>query len=265
MDKQLYYAKNLNDLLNIIKNNPGTEIVGGCTLIEEFPQRAVSTRTIKDLCEIIRHERFLEVGPGVTLSELLDIGEKHLPPVLFQALNSIANPTIRNMATIGGNICSKGQKLTLYAPLVAMDAKLEFKGLQDTYIESIKNLKSIPENYILSNIRIPLNDVDLTIFRRIGPEQKITEASASFAFMAKIEKNSLMDVQLAFAGPFTFFSNNLEDSLIGRHLPFSLSDIKEIETLVSEEFLKVAANQMITDELKQQFFNLVRYSLEQLT
>ncbi len=265
MDKQIFYAKNLNDVFSILKNNPGVKIIGGSTRIEEFPDKAISTRNVKDLCQIVRHERYLDVGPGVSLAEMLEIGEKHLPPVLFQALSCISNPFIRNLATLGGNICAEGQKLTLYAPLIALDARLEFSSPNETFSESIKNFKNIPNGFVLTNIRIPLNDVDLTIFRRIGPEHKITEDSASYAFMASIEKNSLMNVEIAFAGPFTFSSNSLEDSLIGRHLPFSQKDIQEIEEIVQSEFSKAATDQMITDELRQQFLNLVRYSLEQLT
>ena len=147
MNKTILYAKNTNDLISLLKNNQGSEIVGGCTIIEELPAKAVSTYNIPELCQITRHERYIDVGPGCTLSSILDIGQNHLPPILYEALKSIANPIIRNMATIGGNICYKGNKLTLFAPLMALEAKLEFKNSSETKYESIRNFKQVPQDF----------------------------------------------------------------------------------------------------------------------
>ena len=265
MGKTILYVKNSTDLLSVLKNNIGVQIVGGATRIEELPEKSISTRGIKDLTQIVRHERYLDIGPGVTLSEILAIGQAHLPQILYEALNCIANPIIRNAATIGGNICERNQKLTLFAPLMALDAKLEFKNQTEYRTENIRNFKAIPEGFILSNIRIPLIDAELSIFRRFGSDHTITPQSASFAFIADTEKNSLINVRLAFAGPFTFHSKDFENMLIGKRLPLTHKDIDEIEEAVAKEFQKAATDQMITDVMHQQFFNLVRYSFEQLT
>ncbi len=265
MTKTILYAKNTFELIKTLNNNPGIQIVGGCTNLEDIPEKFVSTHGIKELSQIIRHERFIEVGPGATLAELQHVGQNHLPQILTEALNSIATPYIRNMATVGGNICSSGFKHTLYAPLLALDAKLEFKNQTETKMENIRNFKSIPEGFILSNIRIPLVNAELSIFRKIGHEQKIGHNSASFAFIADTEKNTLLNVHLAFAGPFTFCSKDFENAMIGTRLPLTQKDITRIEELVAEEFQKASIDQMISDVMKQQFFNLVRYSFEQLT
>lgn len=265
MAKTILYAKNAFELIKILNNNPGIQVVGGCTQLEELPEKFVSTHGIKDLSQIVRHERYIDVGPGTTLAELQNVGQNHLPAILYEALNIIATPNIRNIATVGGNICSPGHKLTLFAPLMALDAKLEFKNQTETKTESINNFKSIPEGFILSNIRIPLLDAELSIFRKIGLEDKISQNSASFAFLADTEKNSLINVRLAFAGPFTFHSKTFENAMMGRRLPLRQKDIDQILDLAKEEFDKVSLDQMITDVMKQQFFNLTRYSFEQLT
>ena len=265
MSKTILYAKNTYELLKILTNNPGTEIVGGCTRIENLPQKFISIRGIKDLSQITRHERYIDVGPGATLNEIINIGQNHLPQILYEALISIANPQIRNIATIGGNICSKDKRLTLFAPLLALDAKLEFRNQMETKTESIRNFKGIPPKFILSNIRIPIDNTELSIFRRIGHEHLISEKSASFAFLADTEKNSILKVHLAFAGPFAFHSKDFDNQLIGQRLPLSQKDINEIQNLASAEFQKVATDQMISDVMKQQFLNLTRFCFEQLT
>ncbi len=265
MTKTILYAKNTNELITILNNNIGARVVGGCTWLDTLPEKAISTRYIPELSQITRHERYLDVGSGVTLAKLLEVGATHLPQILYDALNSIANPIIRNMATIGGNICSDNHKLSLYAPLMALDAKLELKNQTVTISESIRNLKYIPKEYLLTNVRIPIVDSDISIFKRIGPGNAISQQSASFAFLASTEKNSIVQLKLAFAGPFTFYSSDLENSLLGMHLPLSQKDITNIETIVQQYFEIAATDQMISDVLKQQFFNLTRYSFEQLT
>lgn len=263
--KSILFAKNISELLFQLKGNQELKVIGGCTQIEDLPAKSISTFGIQELSQITRHERYIDVGPATTLAQILAIGQNHLPAILYNALMSIANPIIRNMATIGGNICSEGHKRTLYAPLLALDTKLEMKSQTETIIEPLQNFKKIPEGFVLTNIRIPLSYPEISIFRRIGPEHKITQQSASFVFLGDTERNALIDVKLAFAGPFVFRSRNLENMIIGHRLPLTQKDIDEIQTMVSQEFEKAATDQMISDVVKQQFLNLTRYSFEQLT
>ncbi|MBS7295018.1 MAG: FAD binding domain-containing protein [Treponema sp.] len=263
--KSILLAKNTSELIYQLKATQGLQIVGGCTSIEELPEKTISTIGIKDLSVITRHERFLNVGPAVTLTQLLNVGQNHLPQIIFEALGCIANPMIRNMATVGGNICAPGHKRTLFAPLLALEARLVFKSQSETKIEPIQNFKKVPEGFVLTNIRIPLVDSNLSIFRRVGPENSITELSASFAFLVSTEKNAISDVSLAFAGPFIFKSKSLENALLGHKLPLTHKDIENIQEQVEQEFQKAATDQMISDVVRQQFFNLCRYSFEQLT
>ncbi|MBR5401956.1 MAG: FAD binding domain-containing protein [Treponema sp.] len=263
--KSILFAKNISELFFQLKSNQELTVVGGCTQLDELPEKSISTHGISELSQITRHERFLNVGPAATLGQILAIGQNHLPSVLYEALLSIANPIIRNMATIGGNICTEGHKRTLFAPLLALDTSLELKSQTETSIEPLQTFKKVPEGFILSGIRIPLLYPEVSIFRRIGPEHTITQNSASFVFLGDTEKNSLVDVRLAFAGPFVFRSKRLENAIIGHRLPLTKKDIDEIQDMVEKEFQKAATDQMISDVVRQQFLNLTRYSFEQLT
>lgn len=271
MDKQktVFFAKNINELLYHLKTVQGLEIVGGCTGIDQLPDKSVSTFGIKELSQISLHERYIEIGAGTTMSDLINLGQKHIPQILYNALTTIATPNIRNMATIAGNIFAKDRKHTLYAPLLALDAKLEFKNSTESHtkpLSAFQGPQSIPQGFILTKITIPTKDYDISVFRRVGPENSINENSASFAFLASLEKNSLLSIRIAFAGPFVFkTSKDFENSLIGHRLPLSQKDIDEIEESITREFKKAAQDQMISDVVKQQFFNLIRYSFEQLT
>ena len=263
--KSILFAKNISELFFQLKSNKELTVVGGCTHLDQLPEKSISTYGIQELNHITRHERFLEIGPGTTLAQILAIGQTHLPSVLYDSILSIANPIIRNMATIGGNICIEGHKHTLFAPLIALDTKLELQSPADIKLETLQNLKKIPDGYILKNIRVPLMYPEVSIFRRIGPEHTVTQHSASFVFLGDTERNTLVDVRLAFAGPFVFRSRTLENAIIGHRLPLTKKDIDEIQEMVEKEFQKAATDQMISDVVRQQFLNLTRYSFEQLT
>ncbi|MBR6153344.1 MAG: FAD binding domain-containing protein, partial [Treponema sp.] len=58
---------------------------------------------------------------------MLKVDETKLQPVIKKALKTIGTAAVRNLATLGGNICAEGQKLTLWAPLVALDSRVEIK------------------------------------------------------------------------------------------------------------------------------------------
>lgn len=261
----VFFAKTIQELFYQLKSVSGLQIVGGCTHLEVMPEKAISVSGIPELSVVIKHERYVDFGPATTLSQILELGQKRVPESFLDAVRSVANPMVRNLATLGGNICSPGQKLTLYAPLLALDARLEMKSALETQYIPLLNFTTIPRDFILSNIRIPLNDWDLSIFRRLGPEHAITPASASFVFLADTEKNTVTNVKLAFAGSVTFRSLELENRFIGAHLPLSAKDISSFVEMAGRQFDNSAENITYNPVLRRQFMNLTKYSFEQLT
>lgn len=264
-NKIILSAKTVSDILYQIKNNQGLQIVGGCTAIKELPQKSLSIRKIPELSQITRHERFIDIGPAVTLGRILSLGEHRLPPVLYQAISSISNHFVRNMATIGGNICAPGQKMTLFAPLLAMDAMLRFRNKDRIENIPFSRFSGIRENEVLVNIRIPDEDYDIQIFRRTGPTHEINDNSASFCFLAKTEKSVLIKLKLAFAGNIILSNRQLENKLLGIKLPISENSIKEFLAQASTCYDEAAEGLSLNPVMKQQFLNLTEYSLQQLT
>ena len=72
------------------------------------PKRLVSIQEIPELKEIRPSESGLSIGALKTLSELADDPEvRRRYPALVQALEDAASPQIRNVATLGGNLCQR--------------------------------------------------------------------------------------------------------------------------------------------------------------
>ena len=72
------------------------------------PVRVVNLKNIRGLDRITLNARGLTIGALVTLSELEEhAGVRKSFPGLAEAAHSIATPQIRNLGTVGGNLCQR--------------------------------------------------------------------------------------------------------------------------------------------------------------
>lgn len=74
------------------------------------PGRVVSLNGIAGLQTISVGERTVTIGAGVTLATIAAHGElRRLFPALTAAAGEIAGPQVRNMGTLGGNLCQRNR------------------------------------------------------------------------------------------------------------------------------------------------------------
>ena len=131
----VYYPKTINELLNLYKSMPESTLYAGGTGIlygqnskyPDFPGGIIFLSRIEELSAIRRSEGYLEIGACAKLNRILGIGEHVLKPALYNALKSIGTCEIRNLATIGGNLCSRSRRKTLYPLLTLLDTRLELR------------------------------------------------------------------------------------------------------------------------------------------
>ena len=83
----------------------GTDLLGQLKNRIKTPKRLVNLKTLRELCQI-RYGGELRMGALVNLAEV-----EHHPivlekfPILAQAASLAATPQLRNMGTVGGNLC----------------------------------------------------------------------------------------------------------------------------------------------------------------
>lgn len=88
----------------------GTDLLG--TLKDHvhpaYPDVLLDIKPIPDLAEIVVDDEGLKVGALTTLTEVAeDLRVSAAWPLLAEAAQTVATPQIRNMATVGGNICQE--------------------------------------------------------------------------------------------------------------------------------------------------------------
>ena len=72
------------------------------------PKRLVNIKHIKEMSGVTSTPQGLRIGALTTLGELADnVNVVKDYPALAEALNEAASPQIRNMATLGGNLCQR--------------------------------------------------------------------------------------------------------------------------------------------------------------
>ena len=269
------FPETLEALLSGVQDSDDVRILGGCTSSEtsgkSLGKRNLHTAAVPELHVFEKHERHFEIGAAVTLNELLYSEHIKIPGVLQNAIGSVATFALRNVATIGGNLCTKWHRMTLWAPLLALDAKLIFrKNTKDTKInpEPISKYEAapIPDDLLLTRIRVPVDDWDYAFFTRVGPELSVTRESGSYTFLASLIRNKISSVRIAFAGPTVITNHTLkldaEMDLIGQKVPLKSSIINEIVSNAEKHLdsLEDSVSQIV----KSQCLNLIRTSLEKL-
>src|ERR1051326_2961868 len=86
----------------------GTDLI---SLMKEYihtPKRVVNIKNIKDLGGISKSGNGVRIGATVTLEELATNAEiKQMFPSLRAAAEGVSSPQMRNMGTVGGDLCQR--------------------------------------------------------------------------------------------------------------------------------------------------------------
>ena len=110
-------AATFDEAVSLLKESPkgktvvmagGSDLIGVLKeqILEDYPEKVVDLKTVRGGEYIKQDGDTIEIG---ALTKLCDIVKSDLlnekAPVLSQATRSVATPLIRNVATMGGNIC----------------------------------------------------------------------------------------------------------------------------------------------------------------
>jgi len=163
----------------------------------ELPVNILSLERLEELRRITRTERYLEIGAMVRLNEIIALG-KIVPEAFSETLKGIAGPQVRNLATIGGNLCTSGDAV---APMAALEARYELRGAGGNRWISAQRFSSfldaLGRQELLTRIRIPLDQWNYTVYRKFSPPEPGSEGGV-FLLLIKNQKNILTNIQVVF-------------------------------------------------------------------
>jgi carbon-monoxide dehydrogenase medium subunit len=138
----------------------GTDLLNQMKLRQVNPEFLLSLINIKEL-EYIRYDKGLKIG---ALTSITAIRESNIIRngfiSLYDAAEWFGTPQIRNMATVGGNICRSSPSSDMVAPLMALDGMLRLvgpKGVRTVPMEefAIGSGENVLDCEILTEVIVP--------------------------------------------------------------------------------------------------------------
>jgi aerobic carbon-monoxide dehydrogenase medium subunit len=134
------------------------------------PDALINLKSIEGLTGIdFDAQKGITIGGLATLGDIArsEIVKQHLPP-LWDAVQVMASVQIRNLATIGGNLCSAWPSADTAPPLIALGASVKLHGAKGERTVLVENYfaragKSVIEpDEILTQVTIPVPQLNST-------------------------------------------------------------------------------------------------------
>jgi xanthine dehydrogenase FAD-binding subunit len=166
----LYEAESSVHAVTLLQEHPEARIIAGGSdvliQIREGKLAGCTLVSIQNLDELrgvsIDEKGMIRIGPLTSFSHITAdaVIQKHIP-VLGEAVDSIGGPQLRNIGTIGGNVCNGVTSADSASTLVAWEAVMEYLGpggirlvpIQEHYVGAGKT--ALAHDEILRGILIP--------------------------------------------------------------------------------------------------------------
>jgi len=205
--------KTIEEVLEILKQEKSEAcIVAGCSNVLPYIKDKIISKKllldisgIEELNYIKKSEGKLCIGAATTISDLINskiIREEC--NILYQAAEQFADPTIRNSATIGGNLADASPAADVAPPLLVLDAVLEVESMDGKREISLKNFFVGPRKTVLHNdemitsIKIKDDSINKNgCFIKLGLRQAMAISLATVALILEVEKDKVADVRIA--------------------------------------------------------------------
>ncbi|MDR0316075.1 MAG: FAD binding domain-containing protein [Treponema sp.] len=269
--KQVFFPASFQELFSVWNRYPdAVPFAGGTGLIRsqgrqtfELPPIILCLDKLEELRRIRRSERYLEIGAMVTLNQIIRLG-KIVPEILTRCLENIAGVQLRNIATIGGNICSPSRRMDSTAALAALDVQFELRNAQSSRWISASRFFSLPgltafkSQELLTRVRIPLDQWDYSAYKKFSGQDASRNAAI---FMIKTQKSILTDLRVVYKTSTLLRHKESEALLIGKQLPLSRRNIADF-TGQWGNFLSDIGN--LDDLSKKELLNFIEFHIHNL-
>jgi carbon-monoxide dehydrogenase medium subunit len=164
---RLHRPGSLDEAVALLAELDNPMVYGGGTAIQIllkqgilYADNFVDLATVPGLDEVRSDERGVTVGPMVSLRRM----EAIAPPLAAAAYRHVANPRVRNTASVGGNIAHGDYRLDPPTALLVLDAVVLATSVQGTREIPVREFftdfqqTALEPDELISGIRIPHQD-----------------------------------------------------------------------------------------------------------
>lgn len=199
-----YQPASLKEALELRSTHTLIPYAGGTDLMvhPEKDANYLFLNKIQELQTLYIEDNMLHIGAFCTFTQLLEFDG--VPSVLKDALILLAAPAIRNMGTIGGNICNGSPKADSALILVAANANLKLASSNGERLIPIRdfykgrNTIDLHSDELLVEILMPLSGLSNYCYEKIGGRKALAISRISFCGIMDIQDGKIVNCATAF-------------------------------------------------------------------
>ncbi len=226
----------LTEAAEILRPGDVTILAAGTDLMPQahagrvrFGRVLMSVRRVPELRGIALESGWLRIGALTTVTELMaDAHVREHAPILATAGDHFASGQLRNVATVGGNICNASPAGDLLVPLLVLAAEVELVckpngscvsrrvPLQEFFTGPGKTVRS--GNELLVAVHVPIRaERRVMRFVKFGTRPALDIAAVSIGIAGVLREGALHDPRVAFGavGPTPMRGPATETALAG--------------------------------------------------
>ena len=250
-----YKPKSLNEALKLLNDLENSKVLaGGTDLVLDMkigrykPENVIDISHLNELKYIKDDGKSIRIGAGTTLQTILEsnIVRKKIP-VLAEALEIMGSWQLRNVATIGGNLCNASPAADTAPPLMVLEAQLKLESIEGArYVPITKffhgpRITELKRNELLTEIIIPYPPSNAGMkFLKLGRRAAHTLSIVAVATLITIkdDKFDIVRIALNSVAPTPLRAYKTEESL--KDKPINLNVIEENVKRVAEEIKPIS-------------------------
>lgn len=210
-------------------------LAGGTALLidmrhgERAPDHVISLWDVPGLAGFRSNAGF-HIGALTTISNLADFGVNHPALIaLVEAARVFGGWQVRNMCTVGGNICKASPGADMVPPLLCVDAELQLSGPEGERKARLDGFLVGPDQTglrraeVLTEVIVPpiaprTGTAFLKVMRRQAMDCSIVAAAARITLAADSQTCVEARIALGAVGPNPFRAKHAENLLTGKLL-----------------------------------------------
>ncbi|MCE5334965.1 MAG: xanthine dehydrogenase family protein subunit M [Desulfobacteraceae bacterium] len=237
--RNVFQPESLPELWRVFEAHPGASVcAGGTDLLVKMrsammnPESIACVDRIPDLRGITTEEGgMLRIGACATHGQIVsDPAVRRMFPILVRAVENLGSPPIRNMGTIGGNICTASPAGDTLPPLYALGAEIELRCKAAQRRMLLKDFISGPgktclrQGEILASVRLKPPEGyynNIQHFEKVGQRNALACSIASLAALLQVASDGVvLKAALAWGSvaPVVMTCPDAEKELIGKPL-----------------------------------------------
>jgi len=248
-ERRFFRPTSLDDALTIAARHPEAKIVsGGTDLVVEINQRharfdtILSLEAVSELRAIDERDDAIEIGAGVTLSEIEQrLGEA--VPLFGQLFPLFSSRLIRNRATLGGNIATASPIGDSPPVLLALDAEVRVASIRGERVVPLESFftgyrkTALEKDELLVSVRIPKPFPSIARFYKVSKRRHDDISTVAAAFTLDLDPSGVVTrARLAYGGVAATpaRARAAEEALVGKR--WSASTVESIKPALAGAF-----------------------------